>query len=38
ALEEEMRIAAEELRFEYAARIRDEIREIKEQFGTGARR
>jgi excinuclease ABC subunit B len=33
ALEEEMRIAAEELRFEYAARIRDEIREIKEQFG-----
>jgi len=38
ALEEEMRIAAEELRFEYAAKIRDEIREIKEQFGTGARR
>lgn len=38
ALEEEMRIAAEELRFEYAAKIRDEIREIKEQFGTGARK
>lgn len=33
ALEEEMRIAAEELRFEYAAKIRDEIREIKEHFG-----
>lgn len=38
ALEEEMRIAAEELRFEYAAKIRDEIREIKEQFGAGARK
>ena len=28
-LEEEMLTAAEELRFEYAARLRDEIRELK---------
>jgi excinuclease ABC subunit B len=30
-LEEEMHIAAEDLRFEYAARIRDEIKEIKRE-------
>ena len=29
ALEEEMLTAAEELRFEYAAKLRDEIRELK---------
>jgi excinuclease ABC subunit B len=28
-LEEEMLAAAEELRFEYAARVRDEIRELR---------
>src|SRR5437879_5001180 len=28
-LEEEMQLAAEELRFEYAAQIRDELREIR---------
>ena len=28
-LEEEMRAAAEELRFEYAAQLRDELRELR---------
>jgi excinuclease ABC subunit B len=28
-LEEEMLVAAEELRFEYAAKLRDEIRDLK---------
>jgi len=28
-LEEEMMVAADELRFEYAARLRDEIRELR---------
>ena len=28
-LEEEMLLAAEELRFEYAARLRDELRELR---------
>ncbi|HXR13495.1 MAG TPA: UvrB/UvrC motif-containing protein, partial [Solirubrobacteraceae bacterium] len=28
-LEEEMLVAAEELRFEYAARLRDELRELR---------
>ena len=28
-LEEEMLLAAEELRFEYAARLRDEMRELR---------
>jgi excinuclease ABC subunit B len=31
ALEEEMLAAAEELRFEYAAKLRDEIRDLKRQ-------
>ncbi len=30
-LEEEMRLAAEELRFEYAARLRDEIRDLRRE-------
>jgi excinuclease ABC subunit B len=30
-LEEEMLVAAEELRFEYAAKLRDEIRDLKRQ-------
>ena len=30
-LEEEMNQAAEELRFEYAARLRDEIKELKRE-------
>ncbi|MFM8854091.1 MAG: UvrB/UvrC motif-containing protein, partial [Acidimicrobiaceae bacterium] len=30
-LEEEMNLAAEELRFEYAARLRDEIKELKRE-------
>ena len=30
-LEEEMLTAAEELRFEYAAKLRDEIRELKRE-------
>jgi excinuclease ABC subunit B len=28
-LEEEMRLASEDLRFEYAARLRDEIKELR---------
>ncbi|MGH2909591.1 MAG: excinuclease ABC subunit UvrB [Solirubrobacteraceae bacterium] len=32
-LEEEMLVAAEELRFEYAAKLRDEIRDLKRQLG-----
>ncbi|MGZ4140727.1 MAG: UvrB/UvrC motif-containing protein [Actinomycetota bacterium] len=31
ALEEEMREAARELRFEYAARLRDEVNELKRE-------
>jgi excinuclease ABC subunit B len=31
ALEEEMLQAAEELRFEYAAKLRDEIRDLKRE-------
>jgi len=31
ALEEEMRLAADDLRFEYAARLRDEIKELRRQ-------
>ena len=30
-LEEEMNMAAEELRFEYAARLRDEVKELKRE-------
>ena len=30
-LEEEMLVAAEELRFEYAAKLRDEIRDLKRE-------
>jgi excinuclease ABC subunit B len=30
-LEEEMLAAAEELRFEYAARVRDEIRDLRRE-------
>ncbi|MEY3748333.1 MAG: UvrB/uvrC motif, partial [Actinomycetota bacterium] len=30
-LEEEMHTAAEELRFEYAARLRDEIKELRRE-------
>jgi excinuclease ABC subunit B len=39
-LEEEMLVAAEELRFEYAAKLRDEIRDLKRQLdkGVAARR
>ena len=35
-LEEEMLAAAEELRFEYAARLRDEIRELRRELDTAA--
>jgi excinuclease ABC subunit B len=31
ALEEEMLVAADELRFEYAARLRDEIRDLRRE-------
>ena len=37
-LEEEMLAAAEELRFEYAAKLRDEIRDLKRQLDSGDRR
>ena len=30
-LEEEMLVAAEELRFEYAAKLRDEIKELRRE-------
>jgi excinuclease ABC subunit B len=30
-LEEEMYVAAEELRFEYAAKLRDEIKELRRE-------
>ena len=33
-LEEEMLAAAEELRFEYAARVRDEIRDLRREIDT----
>ena len=36
-LEEEMLAAAEELRFEYAARLRDEIRELRHELDIAAR-
>jgi excinuclease ABC subunit B len=36
ALEEEMLAAAEELRFEYAAKLRDEIRDLKHQLEVSA--
>jgi excinuclease ABC subunit B len=36
ALEEEMLAAAEELRFEYAAKLRDEIRDLKRQLEVSA--
>ena len=36
-LEEEMLAAAEELRFEYAAKLRDEIRDLKRSPGSGHR-
>jgi excinuclease ABC subunit B len=32
-LEEEMLLAAEELRFEYAARLRDELRDLRRMLG-----
>ncbi len=32
-LEEEMLAAAEELRFEYAARLRDELRDLRRELG-----
>jgi excinuclease ABC subunit B len=35
-LEEEMLVAAEDLRFEYAAKLRDEIRDLKRQLGPAA--
>jgi excinuclease ABC subunit B len=35
-LEEEMLAAAEELRFEYAAKLRDEIRELRRELDTAA--
>jgi excinuclease ABC subunit B len=39
-LEEEMLAAAEDLRFEYAAKLRDEIRDVRRQLDlvTGPRR
>jgi excinuclease ABC subunit B len=37
-LEEEMLAAAEELRFEYAARLRDEIRDLKHELDLAAGR
>ena len=36
-LEEEMLAAAEDLRFEYAARLRDEIRELRRELDEAAR-
>jgi excinuclease ABC subunit B len=36
-LEEEMLAAAEELRFEYAAKLRDEIRELRRELDEAAR-
>ena len=36
ALEEEMLVAAEELRFEYAAKLRDEIRELRRELDEAA--
>ena len=33
-LEEEMLTAAEELRFEYAAKLRDEIRDLRRELDT----
>jgi excinuclease ABC subunit B len=36
ALEEEMLTAAEELRFEYAAKLRDEIRELRRELDEAA--
>jgi excinuclease ABC subunit B len=35
-LEEEMFAAAEELRFEYAAKLRDEIKELRRELSAGA--
>jgi excinuclease ABC subunit B len=35
-LEEEMLAAAEELRFEYAAKLRDEIRELRRELDEAA--
>ena len=35
-LEEEMFAAAEELRFEYAAKLRDEIKEIRRELAAAA--
>ena len=35
-LEEEMLAAAEDLRFEYAARLRDEIRELRRELREAA--
>ena len=35
-LEEEMLVAAEELRFEYAARLRDEIRDLRRELDEAA--
>jgi excinuclease ABC subunit B len=32
-LEEEMYVAAEELRFEYAAKLRDEVKELRRELG-----
>jgi len=37
SLEEEMREAAAELRFEYAARLRDEVNELKRELKEMAR-
>ena len=33
-LEEEMFVAAEELRFEYAAKLRDEIKELRRELSS----
>jgi excinuclease ABC subunit B len=35
-LEEEMYVAAEELRFEYAAKLRDEIKELRRELNAVA--
>jgi excinuclease ABC subunit B len=35
-LEEEMFVAAEELRFEYAAKLRDEIKELRRELQAAA--
>jgi excinuclease ABC subunit B len=35
-LEEEMLAAAEELRFEYAARLRDEVRDLRHELDMAA--